>query len=532
MKKLNSLLIILLFFSSLLVVSNNVIAYSGRLGQTSNFSQEYNISWARGSTNHYISCAELVTGAYNSVITSVWARIKVTSGSRFFQAGIYTSTGTLINVSNQLTITTTSYAWKQFNFTYDVPYCKSGTNYYIVVKGQSNGVGTNWYCRIQTKNSSGSGCYYQDSTTNTLASSISFSSYANHNFDIYAEYSCIPENSTSITTYENPSNTKGTHEYSYNSLTGYKVWANYTTTMKLRENLNSYLQGTHQSRWNSSTGNMMVWSNYSGAGVNFLSYAPQIVNYSVGRVYQGGITNKWVVYFTGSPNIKLVNNIKNATGTHVNNTFVVSKFSFDSDGFGDCFGNNTVWANYTGNLTQIHKYENIGYSIGTHILKQNNSGYWIWANYTSALTKSENIVNATGTHESVYDSVGNTWRIWANYTGIKTPIHVYQNIVNATGTHSYKSNNSGYWIWANYTGNGSVIPSPLQLYLYQNFVNSTGTHEYRLNSTGYLVWANVTGNNSNVSVGFTEEDIAYSSMVTSLLLFSGFMIFTLRRKKK
>jgi hypothetical protein len=46
-----------------------------------------------------------------------------------------------------------------------------------------------------------------------------------------------------------------------------------------------------------------------------------------------------------------------------------------------------------------------------------------------------------------------------NVTGIGDlqPLHHLENIVNATGTHNHILNSTGYWIWANYTGNTTVF---------------------------------------------------------------------------
>jgi hypothetical protein len=233
----------------------------------------------------------------------------------------------------------------------------------------------------------------------------------------------------------------------------------------LREILNSYLYGTHQYLWNSTTGNMMVWANYSGADLSIVAGKHE-GNFTASGSYSAYPVNRWVVSLIIDDNINTIENIVDATGTHEDKE-IVSYYSA-SDYLIKHYSNWSVWANYTGDTTPLNLFENIGYSFGTHEFNLVGGEYNVWANYTSALTKSENIVDATGTHESLYDPVGNTWRVWANYTG--------------------------------------DIPPSLRLYLYENFVNSTGTHQYNLNATGYQVWANVTGNtSSNVTVDNSSE---------------------------
>jgi hypothetical protein len=69
------------------------------------------------------------------------------------------------------------------------------------------------------------------------------------------------------------------------------------------------------------------------------------------------------------------------------------------------------------------------------------------------LTLFENIVNATGTHNSVYNPLTG-WKVWANYTGLNG-LSLFENIINAVGTHQSHWNGTDWNVWANYTGNGS-----------------------------------------------------------------------------
>lgn len=75
-------------------------------------------------------------------------------------------------------------------------------------------------------------------------------------------------------------------------------------------------------------------------------------------------------------------------------------------------------------------------------------------NNTDNITIYDNTVNTTGTNDYSFVN-GSGWSVWVNQTGDLTPLTVFENIVNATGTHFWLQNNTGYYIWANYTGNGS-----------------------------------------------------------------------------
>jgi hypothetical protein len=324
------------------------------------------------------------------------------------------------------------------------------------------------------------------------------------------------DNEYDLTLYNTYTNTKGTHQYNIQD-TYYNVWANATTTMMLRENVvNSSV--VHQSLWNSTTGNMMVWANVTGPSLIFVKYAPQDSNYTVAKSYNIGL-NRYAVTMTDTINLKLVNNIVNATGTHVKGNFVVSKSSLDSNGFGDYWGNTTVWANYTGTTTPlahleniinatgsfthvlrsdgyhvwsnytgtttpIHRYANIINAIGTHDYLLNSTGYWDWANYTSNINQVENIVDATGTHEYNFDTVTGTWNDWANYTGTTTPLTLFENVLYSAGTHEYNLGVGGYNVWANYS---------TSLTTYEDIVDASGTHDSNWDGTGWNVWANYTG---------------------------------------
>jgi len=138
--------------------------------------------------------------------------------------------------------------------------------------------------------------------------------------------------------------------------------------------------------------------------------------------------------------------------------------------------NNTLRSNYTGTW-KVLKYTNntlnttITYT-GTYVL--NKTIYW-----------SSNTTDNT----SRWDNDTYTFYV---FRVPSTNISFLNNHINTTWKHEYKYNiYSGYTIYDNDTGNTSTV---LKLYLFENILNATGFHNYTLNSTGYTVYANYTGN--------------------------------------
>jgi len=450
-------ILLILFISSIFILNNTVSASTGTLGHTTAYSGNYNVSWIKGNgifnTFHEGMAIERVGSTYACYLTCIWAYLRSSYSYQTVTCGYYDSLSTYVCKTEEKNISSSNFGWYQFNFTYDFPRV-SGVDIgrLCVFANCPTGVisGVRRYIQIGALNSSGVSRYFQDSLTYpTFPSTEGATSQLFKDFSIYAEYNIYPPNSTAITTYENIVGTKGTHQTAYSSSTGWKVWANYTTTFKLREVLNSYLSGTHQGRYNSTTGVYMSWANYSGATLKG--------RYNPLNVYQSGTnqnrydstTNIWMCWTNVSgANLISRENLINTTGTHQ------SRYNSST--------NNWVsWANYTGSLTPIHVYDNIGYSKGTHFYKQNNTGYWIWANYTTGLLKSENIVGAIGTHESIYDTPTGDWKVWANYTGIPTTPSLYHLSINLSGIVGFINwtgslNSSSSNITVNITSNMSI----------------------------------------------------------------------------
>jgi hypothetical protein len=521
----------LVFIGLFSVLNMNVVmaddtgghGHTGSIGVTSTEANNYNLSWGKASTglNEVVALMPGIT-PYGCVIDSIWVRCCYVYSPQTITCAVYNNMGlkTFIYKTEEKNISSAVMKWYEFNFTTCKPYFGTGLTFYYGAFGNAPGTAPSLnrcWLRVAGNNASALNRWRRSVTTypTFTGDMFLFANDAGKSFNMYCQYSMnLPLNSTAITTYERLVNTKGTHQTAYSSGTGWKVWANYTTTPMLRENLvrNS---GTHQYRWNSTTGYLMAWANYTGA--NLISR--ETLNTYLSGTHQSrynSTTNNWMSWanYSGADLLSR-ETIVNASGVHD------SRYNASTNHW-------MSWANYTGALTPLHDFANIGYASGTHVKKQNSTGWWIWANYTSALGDSSNIVGATGTHEHRWNSSANTWWDWANYTGNAPTVNMYQNIGNATGTHqssvvgavvsvwaNYTSHlgnsqnivnasgvhqsrwnaTSGYWWdWANYTGSLTPIHS------FDNIVNASGSHTIIQNSTGYWDWANYTGDTTPVTL--------------------------------
>jgi hypothetical protein len=479
----------ILFISSICVLNNTVIATTGTIGHTTAYSGNYNVSWMKGNgifnTFHEGMALERVTPPYNCYLTCIWAYLRSSYSYQTVKCAYYESLTRYVTVTEEKNISSNVFKWYQFNFTGHFP--MSFPVVYTTDIGRlgvfgncPTGVinGVRRYIQIGSLNSSGTMRFFQDSLTYpTFPTTDGGINQISKDFSIYAEYNIYPPNSTAITTYENMVGTKGTHQTAYSSSTGWKVWANYTTTFKLRQLLNSYLSGTHEGRYNSTTGVYMSWANYSGATLKGRYNSLNSYQSGTNQNRYNSTTNIWMDWTNVSgANLISRENLINSTGTHQ------SRYNLST--------NNWVsWANYTGSLTPINVYDNIGYSIGTHFYKQNNTGYWIWANYTTGLLKSENIIGAIGTHESIYDTPSGNWKVWANYTGVPTTPSLYHlsinlsgivGFINWTGSLNSTSSNITVNITSNMSITGNVDVNGTGIWVYLGAMLSLDTGQFFL----------------------------------------------------
>lgn len=184
---------------------------------------------------------------------------------------------------------------------------------------------------------------------------------------------------------------------------------------------------------------------------------------------------------------------------------------------------------------------NTSYPITTAMYNQNTSYLILYANNDSedemtALYCLKGVSNYAGLIFIGYSDYGETeiyeeclitnttisksegFYINVSSIGNLTPIHHYTNIVNAYGSETFKQNNTGYWLWNNWTG--------LRLYLYKNFVNVSGDLTNKTNATGYIVYGNATGN----ATIFDENEYIIPIFTTISLMGVGFLM--VRRRKK
>lgn len=101
-----------------------------------------------------------------------------------------------------------------------------------------------------------------------------------------------------------------------------------------------------------------------------------------------------------------------------------------------------------------------------------------------------------------------------------------------TGTFVYFYD-TDYNIWINHSTGSGPGGNDYDIYLHQDLINVTGTHTYHINETGYVVWANYSGYGNlsiNGSIGGGGNMIMLFAIGANLFMVSSIMLF--RRKKK
>jgi parallel beta-helix repeat protein len=99
------------------------------------------------------------------------------------------------------------------------------------------------------------------------------------------------------------------------------------------------------------------------------------------------------------------------------------------------------------------------------------------------LTLFENIVNASGSHQSLYNPITG-WSVWANYTGNTTAIHTSDTMKNVTGSLSTNLNMSGYLVTSAHES---------KVNLTQNVIDTSGSLQKSWTGSLWKIWANYTG---------------------------------------
>lgn len=285
--------------------------------------------------------------------------------------------------------------------------------------------------------------------------------------------------SNNITIYNNTAHTVNKYGTSYDSLTGWYIWLNYTgqiPTITKYENIVD-ATGTHESQWSLTNWLFKVWANYTG--INQEIHTPDICD--------------WYTL-----NYDATGDAENVSWSTTDTCWI------DDDGIGVI----NITLDLNPNTPILTLYENILNATGTHeisIYKILNSWYWdVYANYTgngsgcppcnsTGLLINNNNINVSGSYGSSYNNVTG-WELWLNYTGLTTPIHLLENLLNVTGTHEYFLNDTGYYVFANYTGIGGVCPSDLY---YFNYSDENITINVTVNCSALTNTSNYTINDNN-----------------------------------
>ena len=283
-------------------------------------------------------------------------------------------------------------------------------------------------------------------------------------------------NTTSINLFENGLNVNGTHEYALNA-SGYSVWANYTgnyTDITLFEDIGN-ASGTHEYAIHVNTTNSTVdyadaynttlfgemidnnWNTF----ITIANYG-QVTYYSNFTVPAGATTASWEIKdLVSRTNISL-------PSAAFAGSYVWTAMTFSSL-------NMVYMVYYSGEFhVVLQRTEYAGddfYEDSMHftVLVGGSSEYYVWANYTSYLLSRETIVDATGTHESRWNSTTGTWMSWANYTGNAGSTFMSTNlsVINpnpGNGTHStnyLRRNTSGLTTSVDVSYNNFTTPPAL-----------------------------------------------------------------------
>jgi len=144
-----------------------------------------------GNTNqgsNYQTIEDRITGgqfvcSQSGTAQSISAYLTVSNNDHDMRAAIYTSTGTLVGSTNQVTVSAST-GWVTFAFSGTKPSLSAGTTYTLVVWSESTYGSANLYY----SNSGGTGVY-NPRTYGTYPNSVTFSSDGTRNYSIYCTYS-------------------------------------------------------------------------------------------------------------------------------------------------------------------------------------------------------------------------------------------------------------------------------------------------------------------------------------------------------
>jgi hypothetical protein len=163
--------------------TSNAITVNKGTGQFGDNTQES--SSTNGNLENYIIGSIFTSPGYSVTAQSITAYIQVT-GTHTIKAAIYTSTGTFVSGTQEVSVTTSNDGWVTFTFASGVP-LTANTNYLLVVWANSASGSANMYY----SSSGGSGRYYQTTYATNWPTSPSFTSntVGNYDYSIYCTYS-------------------------------------------------------------------------------------------------------------------------------------------------------------------------------------------------------------------------------------------------------------------------------------------------------------------------------------------------------
>ena len=268
-------------------------------------------------------------------------------------------------IGNNVSYTRNLFAWtKGTNATVTRIQYNVNTSYPTTVS-----TGTNTYNSTNTYNDDSgllknSSYYYSAwsfNSTNGLWSSDYATLKINTNDTIYGGGDC---DNTSLTIYNNTAHTTGKYQSSYNALTGWKIWLNYTGVLPVFNHYENIVDATGTHQHNSAD--------------------------------SGYIINSWANYTGNLTDIHIINNTVDVTGKYEQKQNITGYW---------------IFLNYTGvggecpNQYLIYLYENIINTSGTHEYVLNETGYIVYANYTGNTNISEGNITEDDLNISVFSVI-------------------------------------------------------------------------------------------------------------------------------
>lgn len=311
----------------------------------------------------------------------------------------YSSNGTMLDYTNSLTIDQLTNYWYNFTFV-NQPVVSEGLDIDICVYGNSPSNYGEATALVYVTATDMTNSYYANEINDypNIPDPILWDSSDNDKeYSLYVYYDPIDTacDNTSITVYNNTQKVTGKYQTLYSSLTGWKIWLNFTglaPTLIKKETIKN-ATGTHQSKYWSNNYTFKVWANYSG-NTTAITWVNNHINTVWTHYKTLLVNNSWKIYDNDTGNTTSItwsNNHKNTTWSHtkillLNNSWHI----FDND-----TGNITVGIN----ISKFHIFLNllgvIGFInwSGDIISTSNNISFNITSNMTINGTAN---VNDTG----------------------------------------------------------------------------------------------------------------------------------------